>query len=80
MLVRVREEQKAAGDSKVKALIVPHQQPGGTVTASDIIFRELQSYKRTSGVRSSPPDGRRSLRRATTSRSPPTRSSRIRPR
>ncbi len=56
MLVRVREElEKAAGDSKVKALIVRINSPGGTVTASDIIFRELQSYKRTSrGARSSP--------------------------
>jgi protease-4 len=51
MLVRVREElQKAAGDDKVRALIVRINSPGGTVTASDIIFRELQSYKRTTGV------------------------------
>jgi protease IV len=51
MLVRVREElEKAAGDDKVKAIVVRINSPGGTVTASDIIFRELQSYKRTRGV------------------------------
>ena len=51
LLVRVREElEKASGDSKVKAVIVRINSPGGTVTASDIIFRELQGYKRTAGV------------------------------
>jgi protease IV len=51
MLVRVREElEKAAGDDKVKAIVVRINSPGGTVTASDIIFRELQTYKRTRGV------------------------------
>jgi protease-4 len=51
LLVRVREElEKAAGDDKVKAVIVRINSPGGTVTASDIIFRELQTYKGASGV------------------------------
>jgi len=51
LLVRVREElEKAAGDDKVKAVIVRINSPGGTVTASDIIFRELSSYKRKSNV------------------------------
>jgi protease IV len=51
LLVRVREElEKAAGDDKVKAVIVRINSPGGTVTASDIIFRELQGYKRKAGV------------------------------
>lgn len=51
LLVRVREElEKAAGDDKVKAVIVRINSPGGTVTASDIIFRELQSYKRKANV------------------------------
>src|SRR5215510_9129204 len=51
LLVRVREElEKAAGDDKVKAVIVRINSPGGTVTASDIIFRELSSYKRKAGV------------------------------
>src|SRR5262249_5652869 len=41
LLVRFREElKKAAEDSDVKALIVRINSPGGTVTASDIMFRE----------------------------------------
>jgi len=51
MLVRLREElKKAAGDPKVRAVVVRINSPGGTVTASDVIFRELDSFKRTSGV------------------------------
>ncbi len=51
MLVRLREElKKAAGDPKVRAVVVRINSPGGTVTASDIMFRELESFKRTSGV------------------------------
>lgn len=48
MLARVREElQKAAKDSKVRALILRINSPGGTVTASDIIYREVMEFKRT---------------------------------
>jgi protease-4 len=51
MLVRLREElKKAAGDPKVRALVVRINSPGGTVTASDIMFRELDAFKRTSGI------------------------------
>src|SRR5262245_47578775 len=51
LLVRVREELlKAADDGKVKAVILRINSPGGTVTASDIIFREVQNYKRKAGV------------------------------
>jgi len=51
LLVRFREElKKAAEDSDVKALIVRINSPGGTVTASDILFRELQTFKRTAKV------------------------------
>ncbi len=51
LLVRFREElKKAADDSDVKALIVRINSPGGTVTASDIMFRELQTFKRTAKV------------------------------
>jgi protease-4 len=50
MLVRLREElKKAAADPKVRALVVRINSPGGTVTASDIIFHELEAFKRTSG-------------------------------
>ena len=51
MLVRVREElKKAQKDDKVKALVVRINSPGGTVTASDIIFRELEEYRKATGV------------------------------
>ena len=46
LLVRVREElKKAQDDPKVKALVLRINTPGGTVTASDVIFRELQLFK-----------------------------------
>jgi protease-4 len=51
MLVRVREElKKAASDSKVRALVVRINSPGGTVTASDIIFRELEGFRQQARV------------------------------
>jgi protease-4 len=51
LLVRVREElTKAAKDPKVRALVVRINSPGGTVTASDIVFRELAEFRRTSRV------------------------------
>ncbi|MBI2160114.1 MAG: signal peptide peptidase SppA [Candidatus Rokubacteria bacterium] len=47
MLVRLREElKKAADDPDVRALVVRINSPGGTVTASDIIWRELDGWKR----------------------------------
>jgi protease-4 len=47
LLVRVREElKKAQDDPKVKALLLRINTPGGTVTASDVIYRELQLFKR----------------------------------
>lgn len=46
MLVRIREElKKAEEDRRVKALILRINSPGGTVTASDIVYRELQLFK-----------------------------------
>jgi protease-4 len=46
MLVRIREElKKAEEDKRVRALIVRINSPGGTVTASDIIFSEIQAFK-----------------------------------
>lgn len=51
LLVRVREElKKATGDPKVKALILKINTPGGTVTASDVISRELEVFRREKGV------------------------------
>jgi protease IV len=46
LLVRVREElKKAEDDTQVRALIVRINSPGGTVTASDIMYREILSFK-----------------------------------
>jgi len=43
---RVREElKKAAGDNKIKGLIIRINSPGGTVTSSDIIYREISKFK-----------------------------------
>jgi protease-4 len=51
MLVRLREELKKAGeDSRFKALVLRINSPGGTVTASDIIYREISAFKQTSRV------------------------------
>jgi protease-4 len=47
LLVRVREElEKASQDQKVKAVVLKINSPGGTVTASDIIYHELQGFRR----------------------------------
>ena len=44
--VRIREElRKAEEDRDVRALVVRINSPGGTVTASDIIYREITSWK-----------------------------------
>ena len=46
LLARVREElQKAADDDGIKAVIVRINSPGGTITASDIVYREIQTFK-----------------------------------
>jgi len=47
VVARVREElQKAEEDDAVKALIVRINSPGGTITASDLIYREIDVFKR----------------------------------
>src|SRR2546428_3808200 len=51
LLVRLREELKKAGDDQnVKALVIRINSPGGTVTASDIMFKELEIFKRTARI------------------------------
>src|SRR6266540_3064549 len=46
IVARVREElQKAGEDENVKALIVRINSPGGTITASDLIYREVDVFK-----------------------------------
>lgn len=37
--------EKATGDTRVKAVIVRINSPGGTVTASDLIYRDIQYFK-----------------------------------
>jgi protease IV len=47
LLARVAEElQKAEKDKRVKALIVRINSPGGTITASDTLYREIYEFKR----------------------------------
>ena len=51
LLVRLREElKKAAEDKDVRALVVRLNTPGGTVTASDIIYRELMLFREQTKV------------------------------
>jgi protease IV len=51
LLVRLREElTKAEKDPKVRALVVRVNSVGGTVTASDIIYRELRLYRERTQV------------------------------
>ena len=46
LLARVREElQKAEKDERVRALIVRINSPGGTITASDVLYHELLAFK-----------------------------------
>jgi len=48
---RVREElKKATKDKRIKGLIIKINSPGGTVTASDIIYREINKFKEEKGM------------------------------
>ena len=51
LLVRFREElKKASEDSGIRALVIRINSPGGTVTASDVLFNELDTFRRTARV------------------------------
>ena len=51
LLVRFREElKKASRDDQVRALVLKINTPGGTVTASDIMFRELELFKQETKI------------------------------
>jgi len=51
MLARVREElDRARVDKNVKALVLRINSPGGGVTASDILYHELKTFKRDTGI------------------------------
>jgi protease IV len=41
----------AEKDSDIKALLIKINSPGGTVTASDIIYHEIEAYKKRTGVK-----------------------------
>ncbi|MEW5802309.1 MAG: signal peptide peptidase SppA [bacterium] len=50
-VARIREElELAKKDKKIKALILKIDSPGGTVTASDIIYHELKTFKEETGI------------------------------
>jgi len=52
LIARIKEElQKAKGDSSIAGVIIKINSPGGSVTATDIIYHELMQYKKESGVR-----------------------------
>ena len=45
------DKKKAEADKAIKGIIVRINSPGGTVTASDIIYHELQEFKKRTGVK-----------------------------
>lgn len=50
-VARVKEVlDKAKDDGRIKAVILKINSPGGTVTASDIIYKEILKYKEKTGV------------------------------
>ena len=51
LLARVREElAKAEKDEQVRALIVRINSPGGTITASDVLYHEILAFKQRKKV------------------------------
>jgi protease IV len=51
LLVRIREElKKAEEDSSIKTLILRINSTGGTVTASDIMFKEIDLFKKKTRI------------------------------
>lgn len=46
LVARLKEElTRAADDSNIKAVVVRINSPGGTVTASDVLYHELRAFK-----------------------------------
>lgn len=46
MVARMREElSRAANDNKVRAVVLRINSPGGTVTASDMLYHEMRQFK-----------------------------------
>lgn len=52
MVARVKEElRRAAEDKSVKAIVLRVNSPGGTVTASDLIYHEIRRFKERTGTK-----------------------------
>jgi len=52
LVARIKEElQRAEGDSSIAGMIIKINSPGGSVTATDIIYHELMQYKKEAGIR-----------------------------
>ncbi len=52
MVSRVKEELKrASADKSIKAILLRVNSPGGTVTASDLIYHELKGFKERTGIK-----------------------------
>ena len=52
IVARIKEELKlAAKDKHIKAIILRINSPGGTVTASDIIYHEIEQFKGKTGIK-----------------------------
>ncbi len=51
LVARIKEElNKAAEDNKIKAVILRINSPGGTVTACDIIYKEIEKFKKKKNI------------------------------
>ena len=52
MVASVKEQlNMAAGDGRIKGILLMINSPGGTVTASDIIYNEILHFKAEKGIR-----------------------------
>ena len=52
MVDRLKEElKKAESDKMIRGIIVRINSPGGTVTASDIVYHELREFKKKTGAK-----------------------------
>jgi protease-4 len=47
----VSQLEKAAADPSIKAVILKVNSPGGSVTASDVLYHEIMKYKEVSGAK-----------------------------
>jgi protease-4 len=50
LLARVREQLDRGAEDEVRALVLRIDSPGGTVTASEILYEEIRQFKQETGV------------------------------